>query len=275
MSTGAGTARLYIRCGWSIGWSAGTEEDRSRRVTLIWFSQKLVRTTDVTPEPMLLLGADSFGRDVLSRLIAGARISLGVAVLGALGALLVGGSIGGLAGYAGGRLDEALMRLSEMVIVLPVLYVVLALRAVMPLVLPAGAVFLLIVVILAAVGWPHVARGVRAIISAERHREYIIAAVSLGAGHSRVLFRHLLPATAGFLAVQGTLLLPAFILAEATLSYLGLGFAEPIPSWGAMLAEAANVRAIAEFPWIITPAAAIVVIVLAINIRLRPAALPM
>ena len=244
------------------------EEDRTQRVPLVWFSEgKLVRARDETTGPLLLLGADSLGRDLFSRLVVGARMSLGVALVAALGALVLGALVGGVAGYAGGVLDEVLMRVAEFVLVLPAIYLVLALRAVMmPLVLAPAAVFALMAGLLAVVGSPWVARGVRAIIAAERQRDYAAAAVSLGAGHGRLLFRHLLPATKGFLLVQATLLLPAFILAEATLSYVGLGFAEPTPSWGSMLQEATNVQAIADFPWLIAPAAAIVMVVLAVNL---------
>jgi len=117
------------------------------------------------------------------------------------------------------------------------------------------------------VGWPMAARGVRAIVAGERRLEYAEAARSLGAGHARLLLRHLMPATRGYLAVQATLLVPAFILAEATLSYVGLGFAEPMPSWGTMLKEAGeNVRDLASFPWLLSPAAAIAGVALAVHL---------
>jgi peptide/nickel transport system permease protein len=218
---------------------------------------------------LLLLGSDGLGRDILARLLLGARTTLGVAVLAAAGALLLGLIVGGVAGYAGGVVDEILMRLADLVLVLPTIYVVLALRAVLPLVLPTAAIFWLMVLLLAVVAWPWVARGVRAIVAAERRREYALAAVALGAGPVRILVRHLLPATTGFLAVQVTLLLPAFILAEATLSYVGLGFAPPAASWGVMLQEASNIRAIADFPWLLSPAVAIIAVVLAVNLVTR------
>jgi len=243
------------------------EPDTSRRVPLVWLSNgRLIESADDARAPLLLLGADSFGRDVFARLLYGARTSLGVAALATFGALLIGLVIGGLAGYAGGAVDEGLMRLSEFVLVLPTIYAVLALRAVMPLVLPVWAVFLLMSGIFALVGWPYVARGVRTIVAAEGRRDYAAAAVSLGASHTRLIVRHLLPASFGFLATQATLLLPAFILAEATLSFVGLGFPDPTPSWGAMLHEAANVPAIADFPWTLSPAAAIFAFVLAVNL---------
>lgn len=244
------------------------EEDPADRQTLTWFSDgTLVRLAG--SQPLLLLGADSLGRDIFSRLVEGARWSLGVAAVAVLGALLVGALVGGIAGYAGGLTDELLMRSADFVLVLPTIYVVLALRALMPLVLPAGAVFGLIAALLSLVGWPWVARGVRAIVASEASREYADAVRSLGAGHARVLLRHLLPASRGFLLVQATLLLPAFVLAEATLSYVGLGFPEPTPSWGTMLRDSANVRAMAEFPWLLAPAVAIVTFVMGINMLTR------
>lgn len=243
------------------------EEDRSRHVELAWFTGgRLVAPKQESDGPLLLLGADGLGRDILSRLVHGARISLMIAVCAALGALAIGSLVGAAAGFLGGILDESLMRFSDFVIVLPATYVILALRAAMPLVLPTMAVFLLMVGIFALIGWPHIARGVRAIVSAERNSEYTTAAASIGAGRARVLFRHVLPAAGGFLTVQGTLLLPAFIIGEATLSYVGLGFAEPTATWGTMLNQAADVRAMVEYPWLLAPAAAIVAVVLAVNI---------
>jgi peptide/nickel transport system permease protein len=122
--------------------------------------------------------------------------------------------------------------------------------------------------IFTAVGWPFVARGVRGIVAGERDREYVVAARSIGAGHLRVLVRHLLPACSGYLAVQATILLPAFILAEATLSYVGLGFPDSSPSWGTMLMQAADVNVITRFPWVLAPAAAIFAVTLAANVAL-------
>ena len=243
------------------------EEHSSERLPLTWFTgSRLVGLDPGSGQPLLLLGGDGLGRDILSRLLLGARTTLGVAVLAAVGALLIGVVVGGIAGYAGGLVDETLMRLADLVLVLPTIYVLLALRAVLPLVLPTAAVFWLLVVLLAVVAWPFVARGVRAIVAAERRQEYALAAVALGAGPVRILLRHLLPATTGFLTVQITLLLPSFILAEATLSYVGLGFAPPAASWGVMLREATNIRAIADFPWLLSPAVAIIAVVLGVNL---------
>ena len=235
------------------------ESDLTRTLPLPWFQR-------VADQPVFLLGADNFGRDVLSRLLYGARTSLGLALVATIGAVIVGGLAGAWAGFRGGWIDEAIMRVADFVLILPVIYVVLVLRSVLPLVLPATTVFLMIAGIFIAVGWPFVAKGVRAIVSAERDREYVQAARSLGAGHGRILLHHLVPACAGHLVVQATLLLPGFILAEATLSFVGLGFPDPVASWGTMLAEAGNYNAVARFPWTLAPAIAIFAIVLTTNL---------
>jgi peptide/nickel transport system permease protein len=138
----------------------------------------------------------------------------------------------------------------------------------MPLVLPPFTVFVSLTAIFALFGWPIVARGVRAIVASERQREYALAARAIGAGPVRIL-RHLLPAAGGYLSVQGSLLVPAFILAEATMSYVGLGFPESTPTWGTMLQQAANVSLIADSPWILAPAAAIFAVVLGINLLIQ------
>ena len=166
------------------------------------------------------------------------------------------------------------MWLAELVLVLPAVYVVLALRAALPLVLPASAIFLLMSGIFGLVGWPWVARGVRGIVAAERSRDYAVAARSLGASHLRVLFRHLLPACRPFLAMQAVVLVPAFIVAEATLSFVGLGFPDAVPSWGSMLMDAADVSAIRQFPWVLAPAFAIFAVTLGANLAAEEPPVP-
>jgi peptide/nickel transport system permease protein len=237
------------------------EEDRSRQMALPWFDEG-------PATPAFLLGADGLGRDLLSRLLYGARLSLGLALISVAGALSIGAVIGGIAGYRGGWVDEVAMRAVDFVIVLPVIYVALVLRAVLPLAVPPSTLFVAMAGIFALVGWPFVARGVRGIITSERQQDYVVAARSLGAGPARIILRHLLPACRGYLLIQATLLLPAFILGEATLSYVGLGFPEHVPSWGTMISESANVNAMTRFPWTLAPALAIFAVVLAANVIL-------
>jgi peptide/nickel transport system permease protein len=229
-------------------------EDRTRILT--------VRSGD---EPWFLLGSDALGRDVFSRLLAGARLTLGVALLSTLFALLIGAACGTAAGYAGGWIDSGLMRVADLVLVLPGIYLVLALRGVLPLFLTPAQVFGALVTVLAFVGWPSAARGVRGIVLVESRSEYAEAARALGAGSWRLMTRHLLPAARGFLGVQATVLVPSFIIAEATLSFVGLGFREPTPSWGAMLLDAAAIRTVADAPWLLAPAGAIVLTVLVVH----------
>lgn len=228
-------------------------EDRSRRITF------------ASDEPWFVLGSDGLGRDVLSRVLAGARLSLGIALLATGVSLLLGALAGAVAANAGGWLDMLVMRTADFVLVLPVIYLVLALRGALPLVLTPAQVFAALVTVFALVGWPSVARGVRGIVHVERRSEYAEAARAIGSSSTRLIVRHLLPATRGFLAVQATMLVPAFVMAEATLSFVGFGFAPPSPSWGAMLLDVAQVQVAADAPWLLAPAAALTLTVLAIH----------
>ena len=246
------------------------EEDRARQVPLRWFTRDgVVSGAPEQGAPLLVLGADGYGRDIFSRLLYGSRTTLILALLATAAATLAGTIVGGIAGYAGGWPDAVLSRVSEFVLVLPAIYVALALRAVMPIVLAPSTVFVLLLGIFTLFGWPIVARGVRAIVATERSREYAIAARAAGGSDARILVRHLLPAAWGYLATQATLLLPAFIVAEATLSFVGLGFPDTMPTWGTMLQEASNVALLEQAPWTLAPAAAIFVVVLGVNLLVQ------
>ena len=242
--------------------------DTSRPVSLKFFANG--RLVSAPPDAAWLpLGADPLGRDVFSRTLLGGRLSLAVSAVAVVLTLLVGGLAGALAGFAGGVVDRVITGLADIVIVLPAIYAIMTMRAAMPLVLDTSTIFWTLAAVLAVATWPMPARGVRAIIALERTKPYAEAAYAAGAGPLRILLRHLLPAARGHLAIQGLLLFPAFIFAEATLSYVGLGFAEPSPSWGVMLQDAGRVTAMVEAPWLLAPAAAIVITILAVHLVTR------
>jgi peptide/nickel transport system permease protein len=238
-------------------------------VPLRWFQHGLV-SIDQTQGPLLLIGADPLGRDMLSRLLYGARWSLGVALAGLVGALALGTFVGALAGATGGRVEAVLMWCADFVLALPGAYLVLVLRGMLPPVLTPWKILGVMSLLLAASAWPHVARGVRAIVATERQRDYAEAARAAGAGRWRIAWT-LLPAARGFLLVEIVLLLPALLVAEATISFLGLGFPATSASWGTMLDDAANPRLLAEAPWLLAPAAAIFLVTLAAQLAQPPA----
>ncbi len=236
------------------------------RRELAWIDGgRLVQSADPA-SPLLLLGSDSLGRDQWSRLLIGARLSLGLAAAGLAGALTIGALVGLVAGQRGGWIDTALMRAADLFIAWPALYVVLVLRASLPLSLSLRTTFLLMAGVLALSGWPIVARAVRAVTASERTREYVTAAAAAGASPAWILRRHLLPAAIPVMVTKALLLIPSFILAEATLSFIGLGFAEPTPSWGTMLREASSAFVLRQAPWLLSPAAAIALVTLAVNL---------
>ena len=222
--------------------------------------RRLARAQRRPDEPLLPLGADSLGRDQWTRLLHGARLSLGLTLAGLAGAVSIGALLGLLAGSGGPWLDAAVMRLTDLFIAWPALYVVLVLRAALPLSMPFGSLFALMALVLTLAGWPIVARAVRSVTAAERTRDSILAAQAAGATRAWIMRRHLLPAALPVVVTQALLLIPAFILAEATLSFVGLGFSEPTPSWGTMLVEAAQPFTLRHAPWLLAPAVAIALV---------------
>jgi peptide/nickel transport system permease protein len=214
-----------------------------------------------------LLGADAFGRDVWSRLLFGARVSLGVGLAGIAISFALGLALGGLAGYLGGWTDAAIMRLCELLLSLPGLYLVIALRTAFPPTMPPGRAYLMIVMILAVLGWAALARVIRGLVRAQRAQDYVLAAEALGAGRARVLVRHILPNTLSFVIVAATVAIPGYILGEVFLSFLGVGVQEPAASWGNMLGQARSLRVLVSFPWLLAaPAGAIFTAVMAFNV---------
>lgn len=244
------------------------EEAPDRPAPLRFFDGTLISSDSPRSAPLLLLGADAIGRDRFSRLIHASRTTLALALLSTIGAVAIGMLLGTFAGYAGGWSDELLSRTSEFLLVLPAIYVALAVRAALPDIIPASQVFLLLLVIFSSLGWPLVARGVRAIAATEREQEYVVAARAMGASTPRIVGRHVLPAVAGHLGVQATLLFPAFILAESTMSAVGFGFPDHMPTWGTMLAEPAQSVLLGDV-WTLAPAGAIFLVVLAVNLVIQ------
>ena len=218
------------------------------------------------PCRLYLLGGDKLGRDVFSRLLYGARYSLGVGIIGTLVTFFIGAIVGGISGYFGGKVDTLIMRLVEILMSIPTFYLLLSLRAVFPLEMTSGQIFLMIVFILSLLGWAGLARVVRGMVLSIREREFVLAAKTYGAGTFRILRKHILPNTYYYLIVSATLSIPAYILGEAALSLLGLGIQEPQPSWGNMLSEVRNVNVLSSFPWMLSPGVCIFLTILAFNI---------
>ena len=207
---------------------------------------------------LYILGSDGFGRDQLSRILCGGQISLLSGLLGASATLFFGALLGTVAGFYGGWRDALLMRLAELFLALPWLYLLFALRAFLPLSVSPLKAFLLVIIVLAVVGWARPARLVRGVVLSARERDFVRAARGFGASDFYLLWRHIVPEARGVLLAQATLLVPQFVLAEMTLSFLGLGIPEPQPSWGNQLAALQQYNVLASYWWIYLPALAIV-----------------
>ena len=218
------------------------------------------------PGRIYLLGADPFGRDVLSRLLFGAQISLTVGLVGIVISFTIGLLLGGVSGYFGGWVDTVIMRFTELLLTIPVLYLIVALRTMFPSNLPSQQVYLGIVAILAFIGWAGLARIIRGIVLSIRNQEYVAAAEALGMGRLRIIARHILPNTMSFVIVAATIAVPGYILGEVFLSFLGVGVQEPSASWGNMLNQARSLRVLTSFPWMLFgPGTAIFITVMAFN----------
>ncbi|MEJ5339835.1 MAG: ABC transporter permease [Aquificaceae bacterium] len=245
------------------------EEDRNVACRLRLFSKtehgyRLLSVEE--PCHLYLLGTDKLGRDILSRLIYGSRVSLTIGLVGVSITFLLGSLIGGISGYFGGRIDTAIMRLVEVLLAIPTFYLMLSLRSVFPLTMESFQVFLMVIFILSFLGWAGLARVVRGMVLSIREKEFVQSARSYGAGTLRILRVHILPNTYYYLIVSATLSFPGYILAEASLSFLGLGIQEPFPSWGNMLSDARNVNLVLAHPWILSPGVALFLLVIAFNL---------
>lgn len=226
-----------------------------------------VSATDESAPRVAVLGNDALGRDRFSRLLIATRFSLVVGPVGTILGCALGVLIGGVAGYAKGTTDVVLMRAADAMMALPTLVVVLAARAAFPLQLPPARAAFLLITIFALVGWAEMARFARGLALELKEREFVLAARSLGISPARILFRHILPNAARPLIVQATLLLPAFLLAETALSFLGVGLQEPEPSWGNMLAAAQDFTLLRAQPLVLL-APALLIFLFTLGVRL-------
>ena len=218
-----------------------------------------------TEGTFFLLGTDRLGRDMLSRLIYGARISLTIGLVGVTISFVLGLVLGGLAGFYGGWVDNLVQRLIEVIRSFPELPLWMALSAALPVSWNPLWVYFGITLILGLIDWTGLARAVRSKLLALREEDFCTAAVLMGASPRRIIARHLLPSFMSHLIASATLAIPAMILGETALSFLGLGLRPPITSWGVLLTEAQNMNVVALYPWLLTPVIPVIVTVLAFN----------
>jgi peptide/nickel transport system permease protein len=273
-----------------VSLAAVYKPDTSRKVAISFFGEgyeysvfglftsrrHLLASSDPS-QPLFLLGADRLGRCVWSRIMQGAQISLSLGLVGVILSLLIGVVIGGVSGYYGGRIDFAVQRVIEFVLAIPNIPIWLALSAAMPHNWPATTQYFMITVILSLTGWAQLARVVRGRFLSLRTEEFVTAARLDGCTEGRIIFRHMLPSFMSHIIASITLAIPAMILAETALSFLGLGLQPPTISWGVLLREAQNIRSIATAPWLFAPGAIVVAAVMALNLLgdgLRDAADP-
>ena len=214
---------------------------------------------------LFLLGTDRLGRDVLSRILYGARISLTIGLLGIAISFALGLVIGGVAGYYGGWVDMTVQRLIEIIRSFPELPLWMALSAVLPVTWSPILIYFGITGILALLDWTGLARAVRSKLLALREEDYTTAARLMGAKPSRIIGRHLLPGFMSHLIASATLSIPGMILGETALSFLGIGLRPPITSWGVLLNEAQNINVVALYPWLMLPVVPVIVVILAFN----------
>ena len=214
---------------------------------------------------MFLLGTDRLGRDMVSRIMYGTRISMTIGLIGIVVSFVLGLTIGGLAGYYGGWIDDLTQRVIEIIRSFPELPLWMALSAALPVTWSPILIYFGITLILGLLDWTGLARAVRSKLLALREEDFAVAAQLMGAKPKRIIARHLLPSFMSHLIASATLSIPSMILGETALSFLGLGLRPPITSWGVLLTEAQNINAVELYPWIMTPVIPVILVVLAFN----------
>jgi peptide/nickel transport system permease protein len=228
-------------------------------------AERRLLVPDEPNERFFLFGADRLGRDMLSRTVFGTRVSMSIGLVGVTLSLLLGVLLGGISGYYGGAVDMVIQRVVEFVLSLTTIPIWLALTASLPATWPPLTRYFAITLILSLVGWTELARVVRGRFLALRSEDFVVAARLDGCSEKRVIFRHMLPSLMSHVIASVTLAIPVMILAETSLSFLGLGLLPPTISWGVLLKEAQNIRSIAQAPWLFVPGAFVLVAVLALN----------
>lgn len=215
--------------------------------------------------PFYIWGADRLGRDMFSRVIHGARVSLSIGLVGVFLSLFLGVVLGGISGYYGGWIDTAIQRMIEFIRSIPTIPLWMGLAAAIPLTLNPLMVYLIITAIVSLVGWTDLGREVRGRFLSIKDDDYVAAARLDGASEGRIILRHMAPSFLSHIIATVTLAIPSMILAETALSFLGIGLRPPVVSWGVLLQEAQNIRAVVTAPWLMVPGGAVVVAVLAFN----------
>jgi peptide/nickel transport system permease protein len=212
------------------------------------------------PAQIFLAGTDSFGRDQFSRILFGGQISLAAGLLATAISLFFGLFIGCISGFYGKWIDESTMRFAELFLVLPWLYLLLAVRSFLPLHVTPAQTFLLLVAVIGTIGWARPARLIRGVVLGAKSKKYVLASRGFGASGSYILRHHVLPETYGILLTQAALLVPQYVIAEVTLSFFGLGLSEPMPSWGNLLASLQQYNVLVSYWWMFAPAIALVLV---------------
>jgi peptide/nickel transport system permease protein len=247
-------------------------EDRGRRLPLrFWVVGSRYEVLGMFParrhlfgldegEPLFFLGTDSYGRDCLARLLYGGQVSLSAGLLATVVSCALALLLGGLSGYHGGWTDRTIMQVSDLFLALPWLYLLFAVRALLPLDLTPAPAFAIVVLLLGVIGWARPGRLVRGVVLSAKEREFVVAARAFGATDGYILRKHVLPQALGVLLTQAAILIPVYILAEVTLSFVGLGVSEPVPSWGTMLASLQEYHVLSSAWWMFAPGIALVAV---------------